>query len=732
VFKRKSWLVFLAVIWIIIFAAPPLRSRLILMWRGGPQMRFTVIPSGYPDNFWPVLATQNPQNAALQFMIAITRKSPFADTINLTDLSTIDQLIEKYPNAAWLPALRLRITLATFTTNRLGGELSDTSFPDNLKAGKPSPEISSTVKRNFSNQDLQAALSICHLGEKSEPQNGYYNWIESCLYWMSWQDDKARQALHDGAVKSGWNNHQQDFYIATEQGYSQAVRRPLLAQEKILIINAAPIFRAFARYRENARILTWSAIKARRAGNDARALQTLSDTHHLMYLAGRSSNYPIDYLVTNTIMAIAENGAYRPDRKVLLELSKKLMMQPSRDRGLRYLVALAKSQQRPELAKQLENEGREHLGSLQNLQKRFGRDNSDEQDEHRNRTYFAAWYSCVILLLSLLGTIVLLILFTAGKYFLGQNANITKPFIGKVLYGALFSGGAIAAMVTLLSVVIIAFIEHADVTVSSITANVFMIAILLLFLFVLAANVTRLINAERDDNREFGIAAIGVLISVGVIALIAATWPYILLLITSHIIAQTVASNAYYPGSSPFAPAQLNFFTVFEKAPARYLWRIMIAAIPFIFGSLFFLLEIMKKQTQLTGNATTRSIAWKIVIWILKATFLAVLFSLWSFAIMIALGHFGEYQTSVIELLCCICAMVLAAFFWTWWRKPNRRASVQHGLHLSRCSLQLWICLVSIGILATLLIQISVSKPLQQEANSWLYGDMSPFQQVQR
>jgi len=191
VLKRKSWLVFLAVIWIIIFAVPPLRSRLQLVWRGGPQTSFTVIPSSYPENFWPALATQNPQSAALQFMSINTRESSFMKTASMADLAKIDQLIQENPQTKWLPAIRLMMTLSSFKTDRLGGELSDPDFPDNLKAGKPSPEISSTVKQNFSNSDLAAALKICALGEKREPQNSYYNWIESCLYWMSWQDDKA-------------------------------------------------------------------------------------------------------------------------------------------------------------------------------------------------------------------------------------------------------------------------------------------------------------------------------------------------------------------------------------------------------------------------------------------------------------------------------------------------------------------------------------------------------------
>jgi hypothetical protein len=661
-----------------------------------------------------------------------TQNSPFMQTASMTDLAKTDQLIRENPQNKWLPAIRLMMTLSAFTTNRLGGELSDPSFPDNLKAGKPSPEISSTVKRNFSDQDLKAALTICHLGEKSESQNSYYNWIESCLYWMSWQDDKARLALRNGALKSGWNNHLKDFYIATQQGYSQAVNRPLLAQEKIWIINAPPLFASLARYREYARIITWSAIKDRRAGNNARALQTLSDTHHLMYLASRGSDYPINYLVSEAIMAIVTRGAYTPGRKRLLaDLDRPFLpIQKSRQRDLNHFVALAKSQHRPKLAHQIDVE---ETARIQTHQKMIARNNNstpEDESTYRDLAFTAAWYLSVILLLSLLGTIVLLILVTAGKYFLGHDTNSSKPFIGKIIYGALFSGGLVAAFVTLIFIGIIALIENASVAISSVTANVLIIAILLVFLFVLAGCVLRLVNAERDDNREFGIAAIGALISVGVIALIAATWPYIFLLITSHAIAQTVASNVYYSNSTPFASIPLSFLNLFNKAPATYLWRIMIAAIPFIFGSLFFALETMRKQTQLIDNAATRSKVWNFVIWILKVLFLAALFSLWSFATLIALGQFSEYQTSVIEVLCCIGVVALAAFLWFWWRKPHRRASVQYGLQLSNRSLQLWLCLASVGILATMLLQLSVSKSLQQDANAQIYGDMSTFQQV--
>ena len=741
--KRKGWLLFLAVIWIIILAAPPLRSRLMLMWRGGPQTAFTVVPSGYPKNFWPTLAKQNSQSLALQFMSINTQESPFLKTASMADLTKIDQLIQKNPQAEWLPAIRLMMTISSFQTNRVGGELSDPSFPDNLKNGIPSPEISPTVKRNFSDSDLYASLKICKLGEKREPQNSYYNWIESCLYWMSWQDDKARQALCEGAAKSGWNNHLKEFYTAVVQGYQQAMHRPLLAQEKIWIINAPPLFSAQARYREFGRIITWSAIKDRRAGNNARALQTLSDTHHLMYLASRGSTYFINSLVASAIMAITTSGAYAPSRKVLLASMKnpKAPM-PSEQRLLQKqmkmlaaFVALAKSQHRPELAHQIEVEETARIQAYQKTNQRYKNHSaeiqaSENQTQYRDLAFTAAWYLCVILLLSLLGTIALLIFVTAGKYFLGHNVNSAKPVVGKIIYGALFSGGVIAAILTLLFVALIAFIEHADVAISGIAANVFMMIIMLLFLFVLSRSVIRLINADRDDNREFLFSVMGVLVSAGVFALIATTWPYIYLLITSHAIAQTVASNAYYyPSPSSFTSISLNFLTLFDQAPATYLWRTMIAAIPVIFGSLFFIVEIKNKQTQLTGRKSTPAIAWRIVIGILKGTFLAMLFSLWGFATMMALGHLGEYQTPVIALL-CFCGAMLPAIIWDWWRMPNRRAAVHYGLQLSRRSLQWWLCLASLGILATLLIQLSVSKPMQQEANAQLYGDMSSSQKM--
>lgn len=665
-------------------------------------------------------------------------------TASMTDLGKIDQLISDHPQTNWLPAVRLLMTISTFTTNRVGGELSDPSYFDNLENGKPSPETSSTVKRNFSDTELAAALKICKLGEKREPQNSYYNWIESCLYWMSWQDDKARQALRDGASKSGWDNHLREFYIAVADGYQQAVHRPLLAQEKVWIINTPPLFSSFARFREYARIITWSAIKDRRAGNNARALQTLSDAHHLMYLAWRSDPRLIDRLVSSAIMAIVTSGAYRPSRKVLLANRKnpptatmsgqQRVVQKQRTMQAAF-VALAKNQHRPELAHQIETEESARIQAFQARVTKIENQSaerlrSDTQDTYRDIAYSVAWNSSVILLLSLLGTIVLLILVTAGKYLLGQDLNVAKPFIGKILYDALFSGGVVAALLTLIFVGIIAFIEHVDVAISGIAANAFMIVILLVFLFILSASVVRLINAERDDNREFLLSMMGVLVSAGAFALIAATWPYIYLLITSHAIAETVASNVYYyPSPTPFTSASFNFLNLFDEAPATYLWRMMIAAIPVIFGALFCIVEMQKKQTQLMGREAKPVLAWRIVIAILKLIFLAMLFSLWGFVTLMALGHFEEYQIPVMALL-CFCGVMLLAVMWNWWRKPHRRESAQYGIELSRRSLQCWLCLASIGILATLLIQISLSKPLQKVANAQLYGDMFSSQQV--
>jgi hypothetical protein len=722
VFKRKSWLVFLAVIWIIIFAAAPLRSRLILMWRGGPQTRFTVVPSSYPENFRPMLAAQNPRSAALQFISIATRKSTF----NPADLSAIDQLIEKYPDTAWLPALRLRITLAVFTTNRLGGELSDPYFPDNLKAGKPSPEISSAVKRNFSNSDLAAALKICALGEKREPQNSYYNWIESCLYWMSWQDDKARQALREGAAKSEWNSHLRDFYIATEQGYSQAVRRPLLAQEKIWIINAAPIFEALERYREDARIIIWSAIKDRRAGNNARALQTLSDTHHLMYLAGRSSNYPTNYLVANAIMANVEDGAYRPSRKVLLELSKKPMTRHDRDRGLRYLMALAKSQHRPELAEQIGNEGKERIKTLQKLGAQYGQNYSGEQFEHRAITYFTTGYLSVILLLSLLGTIALFILVTAGA----SSLRGETPHAREIISGALLGSGALAAICAFVLFEITAFITNIGVAAWRITVEALLTFILLFFIFVLGKSVLGLFHSARSGKRRYWRSIIGALVSIGVIAFVVATGPSIILWLNSRFTPDPFATIPPH-GIDVFSYIQdFYFYLNMHGSPAGYLWRILIAMTPVVFGGVFLISQSLKRQKQLTAPesqvVTFQSKMWSFAKGLLQLIFQVALLGFWGLAILMALGLYVELQLTWLEIFVLLIVLLLAACR-LWWRKPHRRASAQYGLHLFSRSLRLWMCIASCGILAMLLIQLSVSKPLQQVADSQLYGDMPSF-----
>ena len=169
-------------------------------------------------------------------------------------------------------------------------------------------------------------------------------------------------------------------------------------------------------------------------------------------------------------------------------------------------VALAKNQHRPTLAHQIETEESTRIQAFQTRVTKTEKQSaeqlrSDTQDTYRDIAFTSAWYLSVALLLSLLGTLILLILVSVGKFLLGRDVNFAQPFIGRILYGALFSGGVVAALLTLIFIGIIAFIEHADVAISGMAANAFMIVILLVFLFILSASVVRLINVDRDDNR---------------------------------------------------------------------------------------------------------------------------------------------------------------------------------------------------------------------------------------
>ena len=498
-----------------------------------------------------------------------------------------------------------------------------------------------------------------------------------------------------------------------------------------MIINAAPIFRAFARYRENARILTWSAIKDRRAGNDARALQMLSDTHHLMYLAGRSSNYPIDYLVANAIMALAEGGAYRPNRKVLLQLSKKPMTRHNRDRGLRYLVALAKKQHHPELAEQIENEGKERIKTLQKLDAQYGQDHSGEQIEHRYITYFTTGYLSVILLLSLLGTIALFILVTAGASSLRGEA----PPAREIISGALFGSGALAAICAFVLFEITAFITNIDVAAWRITVEALLTFVLLFFVFVLGKSVLGLLHSARSGKRGYWRPIIGALVSVGMITFVMATWPYIILWLNSRFTPDPFATSPPH-GIDVFSYIQdFYFYLNMHGSPAGYLWRILIAMTPVVFGGVFLISQILKRQKQLTvpesQAKTFQSKMRDFAKGLLRLIFQVALLGFWGLAILMALGLYVELQLTWLEISVLLIVLLSTACRF-WWRKPHRRASAQYGLHLFSRSLQVWMCIASCGILAMLLIQFSVSKPLQQVADSQLYGDMPSFQPAQR
>lgn len=312
-FSRLA-VVILVVVWGIVLLVPPLNLLLRAQLLGSDLIRFSAVVHSYDvPNYWEKAARRFPNEKSVLIQAAMEEPvpensvdkdeaatggegefdalafrfprlqpdlqpssvfpGPFAADVYSEKVRRLDFLLKKYPDDIALIALQLKTMVRALQAERIGGELSDANLPEPVPQGYISPERKSK-KSNFSTADLQRALELCARGQKLEPDNGFFDWIECFFLMHSWRDVAALQALEAAADKKHYEEYILNEVSIQQDAYSVIFNRPLLLEEKQAVL-VNQLSTHVSSYRDMMRILSWESIKARRRGDHVLAMRIM-------------------------------------------------------------------------------------------------------------------------------------------------------------------------------------------------------------------------------------------------------------------------------------------------------------------------------------------------------------------------------------------------------------------------------------------------------------------------
>ncbi|HEY0076197.1 MAG TPA: hypothetical protein VGB77_18995 [Abditibacteriaceae bacterium] len=302
--------------WLSILLAPPLR-QMFWMQLAGTELSSKYGTVGYGGwAYGPFWIGKNEPDFVLQEhsndvrVLAVELENKFVKYSKPEKprpfFKQYDQLINRYPHQSWLLARRLLHTIAWIQHDRLGGELDDAYAAQRKSLGEASPERKKT-KPNFTPAELNQALNLARRGQKMEPDNAFYDWVEAYLLFASWNDNAAWPIIKRASHKPRFDKHDREWAKAAVFWAKDRVGRPLLLEELIFIhITTYDYWLGQTRYM--GRIITWERMKASRRGKHQTALDISGDFARLMFKAAQQSYLGVEMGSLSSIGRMALRG----------------------------------------------------------------------------------------------------------------------------------------------------------------------------------------------------------------------------------------------------------------------------------------------------------------------------------------------------------------------------------------------------------------------------------------
>jgi len=665
----------LVVIWAVVLLVPAFNYYFRLQVRDESEMNtiLAILPSPQnTPNFWEKTARRFPENRDILYQAAMERPiseikgekyssdesyQPFRLARNLPPsvvfpgrmaadernerVRRIGLIRQKFPEDAFLVAAEIRARLFSLERERIGGELSDGTPKDKRPPGYVSPE-SNGEKVNFAPVDFEKAIALCRLGQKLEPENGYFDWMECYFLMHSWRDAQALKALEAVGRKKNYDDHLSNDKRAEINALSIVWGRPLLYEEKAVLLSSH-INAQNSRYRELARVLAWEAIKAQRRGDQTQAFRIAVALGRATTPMWNNSQSYIDGMVAKAIGAI---GWHSLTYDLRASLPKGWGGKEPRKKQDEILLTFLKEHGKPELAAE--------VARNEMLFQKF----RTQMQENGNRAAFGISYRTAFFIVLLwVGGIKLILLLLASAFPLFLMAAIKRtaamrrwlrweessfeefPSVREVCQGVLACIGWRAWAIALCGFLIVSLVE-------------------VIFLGGWSSYTKQL--------QEM---------------------PFL------KVLFQDETATWYY---SPWTELYLSLIEVsYIESP----WRIAVFCVPILFGTLYSVWRAVEWQKRSNGEVSAWLSIGRVV------DFVIMLVLVWSFFVQVFAEDTPEDFTTrlILALVTFVCAAVLLGEkFLVWRKRPQRRATVRYGLRLLQRSLFSWLMVGSVIYLLTL------------------------------
>ena len=294
----------MVVVWGIVLLVPPLNLLLRAQVQGSDLARFSVTTfTQKVPNFWGKAALRYPNEKSVLVQAAQEQgDEPPTEATQREKVRHLAVLAKKYPDDPKLLVMQLHTLANLFRPERVAGELDDYSEKEKRGKGYVSPERKKQ-KTNFTKADFQQALSICGQGRKIDPGNAYFDWMECFFLMHQWRDKEALAVLEVAATKPRFEEYGLETVRQGIHALSIALGRLPIIEEKLGTVNSFEWSQTRV-YRPLARLLAWEAIKARRSGNHAKAIEIVGAGTRTMSLMRKSANTTLPILVIEAITKI--------------------------------------------------------------------------------------------------------------------------------------------------------------------------------------------------------------------------------------------------------------------------------------------------------------------------------------------------------------------------------------------------------------------------------------------
>jgi len=278
-------IIIFAAVWALILAAPKTRtllySQLGISQVGSGDL---TSPSTQEIRAIRLLAKRYPNDAKVQALLIQD-----ASTNPKERLRKYDNLIERFPNTLWLIQDRLR---------------QSTSGKFKVPTGSYAIENNGTrtylqSKNWLSPAEIRQTLKIVFLGEKQDPQNTFYNWIEAMCWYGLNDNSKALDAFQRGSRKNFYDDG--TFQDIKNRLYVYHLIRPVLVEDRWLAM-ASELFPHYARMRNFTRAAVWQGGMQEKEGNHQRALDIYGAQLQLSATMFRNSKTSIGKLVARAMI----------------------------------------------------------------------------------------------------------------------------------------------------------------------------------------------------------------------------------------------------------------------------------------------------------------------------------------------------------------------------------------------------------------------------------------------